>query len=360
MTLEPKGEESMSHVDDGSLHAYLDGELSAVERTRLEAHLGECPSCRARLDEERALIERAGQLLGLATPPGPERAMPPLHQLRHPRPRLRGMVPLAWAATVVLAVWVGWYARGGPSAPGIQTALEAPGDSTMYYLRDPFIPAAEPAPASATPASRAGGPAQGTTGGRAPAREETARDQLARTERDDRAADALASQVAPARAEPSVGAGVVPAASPPPVLAPMAQGAVGIESRVMVEAKAISTDSARRVLGGSLALVPGLPVKSIRYLAGGPVEIDQQLDSATVITLYEWPTTVEAATQQRALERRRPAAPTAAAPSAPSANVAKASESVSERLARYVRGLRVEVSGRVPVDSLNKLLQRVQ
>ena len=32
----------MSHVDDGTLHAYLDGELAPVERARFEAHVAEC------------------------------------------------------------------------------------------------------------------------------------------------------------------------------------------------------------------------------------------------------------------------------------------------------------------------------
>src|SRR5467141_2509611 len=61
--------ESMSHADDGTLHGYLDGQLAPVERAQVEAHLASCPACRTRLDEERALIERADALLGLATPP---------------------------------------------------------------------------------------------------------------------------------------------------------------------------------------------------------------------------------------------------------------------------------------------------
>src|SRR5947207_1469653 len=66
---------SMSHVDDGTLHAYLDGELSAAEAQRVDAHLAQCPACRERLDVERALITRAGELLALAAPP--DRELPP-------------------------------------------------------------------------------------------------------------------------------------------------------------------------------------------------------------------------------------------------------------------------------------------
>src|SRR6266850_373938 len=60
---------SMSHVDDGTLHAYLDGELSSAETQGVDAHLAQCPACRGRLEEERALITRAGELLALAAPP---------------------------------------------------------------------------------------------------------------------------------------------------------------------------------------------------------------------------------------------------------------------------------------------------
>src|SRR2546422_11315884 len=52
---------SMSHVDDGQLHAYLDAELPQAEAWRLEAHLGECPARRGRLEEQRALIARASE-----------------------------------------------------------------------------------------------------------------------------------------------------------------------------------------------------------------------------------------------------------------------------------------------------------
>src|SRR5216110_2248304 len=100
----------MSHVDDGALHAYLDGELSPLESQDVEAHIAQCPGCRRRLDEERALIARADELLGLAAPP--DRAIPPFRPGDRVPPvqlwwRLR--VPLAWAATVVLALGAGLY-----------------------------------------------------------------------------------------------------------------------------------------------------------------------------------------------------------------------------------------------------------
>src|SRR3989442_10338261 len=124
----------MSHADDGRLHAYLHGQLSPVDGAHREAPLASCPACRARLDEERALIERADALLALAAPP--ERAIPPFHQLRpsspsrQPRPLWQFRLPAVWAATGLLALGVGWCLGGGrpmraaPPAPPPQR-LEA-------------------------------------------------------------------------------------------------------------------------------------------------------------------------------------------------------------------------------------------
>src|SRR5437667_2137580 len=104
-------EDSMSHVDEGTLHAYLDGELPSAERTALEAHLADCATCRANLTEERALRERAAALLGSARPA--ERPAPPLEQLRRESKRSPWHVrrSFAWAASIALALGIGYYLR---------------------------------------------------------------------------------------------------------------------------------------------------------------------------------------------------------------------------------------------------------
>src|SRR5256712_7265280 len=66
---------SISHVDDGQLHAYLDGELPQAEAWRLEAHPGEGPPCRGPLEGQAAPIPRRRQLPALAAPPA--RYVPP-------------------------------------------------------------------------------------------------------------------------------------------------------------------------------------------------------------------------------------------------------------------------------------------
>src|SRR6266853_3218378 len=118
-------EDSMSHVDEGTLHSYLDGELSPDERAAVESHLSQCATCRASLAEERALLDRASALLGSARPV--ERPAPPFEQLRRESKRSPWRVrrSIAWAASIVLAIGLGYSLRG--------TSSGAPPDAANTY-----------------------------------------------------------------------------------------------------------------------------------------------------------------------------------------------------------------------------------
>lgn len=328
----------MSHVDEGTLHAYLDGEVTPVERARLDAHLAECAACRARLEEERGLIERAGQLLGLATPPGPDRAMPPLHQLRHPRPWLRWRVPLAWAATVVLALGAGWYARAtldprsAPTVSGFGPREEGARENTTLAPADSGVTRDRPTRPTAAPTARL----EAKT---APAAD---RDQLAARQRvaegDSAAGSAAGALSAPAPAAAAAQENKVAAAVQP----------------VTVADRRISADSARRLLGRAPATIPSLAVVSIQKGTDGAIVVEQRLDPRTTILLHEWP-----------VEQRQDAPPLRERAAAPAPAPAVRSDlqgrlSNGERLARYVGVLRIEISGPLPADSLSKLLEAVR
>ncbi|MEJ2216689.1 MAG: zf-HC2 domain-containing protein [Gemmatimonadota bacterium] len=140
----------MSHVDDGLLHAYLDGALHAedpAEAERVERHLAVCDDCRARLEAARGLRAEADALLEGATPA--ELDMPPFETIaaraaaratkagvpdpdrptdagggdgvggtpRRPR-RFVVTRTLAWAASIVIALGMGWWARELAYQPG--------------------------------------------------------------------------------------------------------------------------------------------------------------------------------------------------------------------------------------------------
>ena len=118
----------MSHVDEGRLSEYLDRRTAgstdrridgSTDRAEIERHLAECGECRARLEEVRAVRDRAAALLRAAAPA--KVAMPQFAEIQararaRQAPRrvltMRRLTALGWAATIVLAAGVGWLARG--------------------------------------------------------------------------------------------------------------------------------------------------------------------------------------------------------------------------------------------------------
>ena len=59
----------MTCIDDGSLRAHLDGELSGAELAQANEHLASCGQCRTRVERLSAETLRTGNLLGTLAPP---------------------------------------------------------------------------------------------------------------------------------------------------------------------------------------------------------------------------------------------------------------------------------------------------
>ncbi|MEO8192351.1 MAG: zf-HC2 domain-containing protein [Gemmatimonadales bacterium] len=53
----------MQHPDEGTIHAWLDGELSVEEGAALEAHAAECAQCAAAIAEARGLIAASSRIV---------------------------------------------------------------------------------------------------------------------------------------------------------------------------------------------------------------------------------------------------------------------------------------------------------
>ena len=93
---------------------YLGDELDAADREAFEQHLAGCHNCRAEAESLQAAVRALRQL-----PPPPSAAAPqppPAVQtavLRLQHHRLR---PLAYAATLLIGVGIGWFARPVPPA----------------------------------------------------------------------------------------------------------------------------------------------------------------------------------------------------------------------------------------------------
>ena len=117
----------MQHVDDALLIAYADDALDAADRQVVDEHLAECAECRARVEEERALARRAGAVLSAVAPA--VHPVPPFDEVLRRRnrssgARRRAWMPLAWAASLVVAIGAGWMANELLLSPAMQQPVQ--------------------------------------------------------------------------------------------------------------------------------------------------------------------------------------------------------------------------------------------
>lgn len=186
----------MPHLDEGVLQAWLDrprSNMDESEADRVERHLEECEACAALLAELEGSTERTRSILASAGPP--ETAIPDFEAIlgrgerngTHGRTdhhrssrRLDRWTSLAWAASLVLALGLGWMTndlyRGDDQASGRQVAMapaesqEAPG--TLAEPEALPLSAAPGEPTVARPeVAGAQGPASGSAAEPAPALE---------------------------------------------------------------------------------------------------------------------------------------------------------------------------------------------
>ncbi len=345
----------MSHVDEGTLHAHLDGELPPAERTALETHLADCATCRATLTEERALRERASAVLGSARPA--ERPAPPLEQLRREPKRSPWRVrrSFAWAASIALALGVGYYMRS-------PTGRIAPSEE----LTQPVAVAQNRDVGTAEDKAPAAGPSS----------------EVRRTRVNDRRAARPVDEVAKATANvgsaskvaalsDSVAARETPAPATAGAFAQRQADSLSAVARVerptfIVDGVArqlpatnwpvISRGVAKTILGEEPVGLPGLETRTFRRDPGtNAVVVEQALDSSTVIQIFQRP--AGGAYPYDSSE----AASASANRAQPRAYAAEGQlrERGNRLFARFVRGLRVEIKGPLSADSLNRLLEQV-
>ena len=350
----------MSHVDDGMLHAYLDGALSALDAVRVERHVADCAACQQRLDSARVLVQRAARLLEWASPPA-DRAAPALAQLRpYSIPRWRA--PVAWAATIVIALGIGVY--GGqlvlgsrspaPAREAKEEVAASSRDAQFNYRAAPITVIADspnavaaPSPAPAAPAPVAQAPAAGITTAAVPSRDTAANklaDATAKASVDSAGAAALGAR----RLEEAPVAAAAPASQreadslrgrASSFVAPAGEmrRAANVAAPAATGAGApatITADSARVLLGTAPLALPDYPVTGIR-VRDGAVVVEHVLPPGRVIRLVQRRVAPEALNEAQV-------------------------QVAGEALARYADGLRVEISGPMAADSLSQLLGRAR
>lgn len=260
----------MLHADEGTLHAYLDGELSPTESAEFERHLSVCVPCRAALAEAKGFLTEADQMITTldAVAPRPAAvAIPTPRRNWHPR-----LSTMAWAATVILALGLGYSLR-----PGLEPAalpLQAVTDQTPAAASAPDTPPADAPHASAgerrppAPRSRDLTTAEASKTA-APVRADVAEVVGAPAAMPATSGLALENrQAAPPAGMAAQGAGTAALAyvdgAPIDTTRPALQFGPGTPE----PPRRITLDEAVSVLGGSIRLIDGLSPQRVELLAG--------------------------------------------------------------------------------------------
>lgn len=134
----------MNHIDEGTIHAWIDGALDATQSREIEVHVAQCSVCAAAVAEARGFVAGASRiLLALDDVPAgvtPRRAPAPRRQWRA-APWVTGI-----AAALVLAVGVTTWQRNG----GVSEMVRSTDSAVPMAPKAIQTPASEPsAPAAA-------------------------------------------------------------------------------------------------------------------------------------------------------------------------------------------------------------------
>jgi hypothetical protein len=342
----------MSHVDDGELTAYADGAYPANDPValRIGAHLSTCENCRTRLEQAHALRDRAAEVLGYATP---ARVQAPAFesleaQLATPTQRRRRPIPLAWAASIIMALGLGWFGRGfwqNPPAGSDVAVREAVRAETQMQSAAPPTAAtnqeegaAQQATRSAAAAAPTPAPVQPPSVAAADVRRERAPER-AQAEQDmsDRAAFSVGRAAGNARSA---------AAPPAAVEAPKVTMESAAAAPVMRGEHITAAEAERR--GLNVPRIPELPIARV-VLNGDTTAVVHTLPDGRLVTLIATADRARQALAQRdAAAEAGAAAPQMAKTAAPTPIVVR------------VRGNVVQVTGEVAADSLRKLAGKIR
>jgi anti-sigma factor RsiW len=272
----------MRHIPEDELHAYLDQALSRTQCVEIENHLADCSSCRATRDGIAALRDRTTALLSrLAPPPSPPPAFERLRRLAaevESQRRRRGHI-VAWVASLVLALGLGWSAS---SLVRSHQARPAVADRTPVAAA-PAAPAATSRPTAVQAAQpRAGRPPLAP-----PVRRPNARDSGARSR------EVVAPSRDSARAAREATLSVL---SPTPSLELTRLEPSGRQDDLDGMWRTMSWDGAKAEAGDRLPHIDGLPVVRVQVQSGEqssrPVTVvAQQLASGQMIRTIEGPAT---------------------------------------------------------------------
>ena len=150
----------MQHLDEGTIHSWLDGALSADEAAQVEAHVKECPQCAAAVAEARGFIAASSRIL-TALDNAPRGVVP----VAAPKKRVD---PIVWRVAATLLVVAGGtlvvFRSGAREAP-IATTNADTSQNTITGV-SPTAPASgetKMTAESTPPVRKPANPTRGTT-----------------------------------------------------------------------------------------------------------------------------------------------------------------------------------------------------
>jgi anti-sigma factor RsiW len=108
----------MQHLDEGTIHSWLDGALSPAESASAEAHVAECPQCAAAVAEARGFIAASSRILTALdhAPRGVVPAAAPIKRGNRAIWRVAAAVVVVGAGTLVVFRSGGGNVRLSPGA----------------------------------------------------------------------------------------------------------------------------------------------------------------------------------------------------------------------------------------------------
>ena len=140
----------MQHLDEGTIHSWLDGALNAEEAARVEAHVKECAQCQAAVAEARGFIAASSRIL-TALDNAPRGVIP----AAAPKRRLDPMVWRIAASVLVVALGSVLVVRERGIGEKIYTTTESP--DTVSASAPPVIVLSNQKPGAAAPQSAKAG-----------------------------------------------------------------------------------------------------------------------------------------------------------------------------------------------------------
>ena len=338
----------MRHIPEDELHAYLDQGLSRTQCVEIESHLADCPSCQATRDGIAALRDRTTALLSRLAPP---RGFPPAFEVLRDRAaaaadqRRRRLQMVAWAASLIVALGLGWGAssavrsRAGNAAPA--SVASAPAPAPVVHVAEPSQPPERrEAPTRSATARMPGQDSTRPRPGRPPVR-------LASTVKDsiDSIADHRAAALSVLDPTPAL---ELTRLEPPAGRSELELGGMW---------RTMSWDGAKAEAGERVPHIDGLPVVQVQVQNGEqgarPVMVvAQQLSSGQVIRTIEGPAT----DVSQLLSRRSMAAVDSLLLPG---DTSGGSGDTDHAMAMQVGDRMLAITGNLPSDSLRAMIRRL-